>query len=87
MKKQIKKTSAPAKKTAPKAVGVIASIVEAISGAKGASAEEILAVLTKKFPDRKPEGMLNTIRIQANKNAKSKEKIDGRGLVYFGKAR
>jgi hypothetical protein len=29
--------------------------------------------------------MLSTVRIQANRNAVKKEKIEGRGLVYYGK--
>jgi hypothetical protein len=65
--------------------GVIATIVETIQRPKGASVDEILEVLVKKFPDRKPASMTATIRIQANRNCKSKDKDEKRGLVYFGK--
>ncbi|HVY20408.1 MAG TPA: sigma-70 family RNA polymerase sigma factor [Bauldia sp.] len=85
------KKSAPAKKSAkatgPKGPGVIASIIEIIGSAKGATAEEIIAILTKRFPDRDPKSMLGTVRIQAPKNSARKEQVEGRGLVYFGKAR
>ena len=63
--------------------GVIAAIVETISRARGASIDEIVAVLVKKFPDRDPDGMKATARIQSNKNCTSKEKHDRRGLVFF----
>jgi hypothetical protein len=92
MKKRTRKTAPAAKQTAAatkaaaeKRPGVIASIVEAISTAKGATAEEIHAGLVKKFPERDPKGMRSTVRIQANRNAARKEKIEGRGLVYYGK--
>jgi hypothetical protein len=87
-KKRPRKTipsTAPKKASGEKKPGVIASIVEAISAAKGATAEEIHAGLVKKFPERDPKGMRATVRIQANRNAVKKEKIEGRGLVYYGK--
>lgn len=44
-------------------IGIIASIIESIrEGWK--TKDEILAVLIKKFPDRKAEGMKSTISIQ-----------------------
>lgn len=69
---------------AKRGVGVIATIIETISRDRGGSLEEILAVLTKKFPDREAEGMTRTVRIQANKNARKKDRDDKRGLVYYG---
>jgi hypothetical protein len=63
--------------------GVIATIVETISRERVASTEEILEVLVKKFPDRPADGMKATIRIQANRNASSKERDEKRGLIYF----
>lgn len=82
-------TDMPAKKKAkPKKVmnggGVIATIIDTIKRDRGASADEIVAVLTKKFPDRKAKSMMNTVKIQAAKNAKKKTKDDKRGLVYHG---
>jgi hypothetical protein len=85
---------AKAKKTSPKTVkakgstgaakpGVIATIIETISREKGATADECLAILVTKFPDRKPESMIKTVRIQANKNCSSKERDEKRGIVYF----
>jgi hypothetical protein len=82
-KTSAKKTSA-AKSDKPKGPGVIATIVSTINRASGASAEEILAILTAKFPDREPDGMMKTIRIQANKNAHHKDKTEKRGLIYYG---
>lgn len=64
--------------------GVIATIVETIKRDRGASQDEIVAVLVKKFPDRTEDAMRGTVKIQANKNAKKKEKDDKRGLVYYG---
>ena len=53
-----KKTAAkPAKSsTGPNKPGVIATIVEMISRTEGASKDEILKILIKKFPDRDPDG-------------------------------
>lgn len=71
-----------------KGPGVIATIVETISRAKGASVDEVLEVLTKVFPDRDPDGMTRTIRIQANKNATSKDRDEKRGgVVCFRRGR
>jgi hypothetical protein len=62
---------------------VIATIVDTISREKGASIDELVGVLTKKFPDRDEAGMRATCRIQANRNATSKDKDEKRGLVYY----
>ena len=86
-----KKTEASASKakakTNPrnKGVGVIATIIVTIDSAKGATADEILAVLKKAFPDRKAEGMAATVRIQANRNADHKTKDEDGSVRYFGK--
>lgn len=66
-----------------KGVGVIATILEAMGRDRGATAEEMVAILTKKFPDRKAEGMTSTVKIQAARNAKKKDKDEKRGLVYY----
>jgi hypothetical protein len=71
------------KKVATDRPGVIATIVENISKAKGATADETLEVLTKAFPDRDPDGMRKTVLIQSAKQCTSKEKDDKRGIVYF----
>lgn len=65
--------------------GVIATIVETISRASGASVAEIIEVLKKKFPERKVKAMTTTIKIQAPRNATTTEKSDKRGLVYYCK--
>ena len=62
--------------------GIIDVIIETIKRDRGASREEIVGVLAKRFPDRKPA--LSTINIQANKNAKKKEDDPKRGRVYYG---
>ena len=67
----------------PKKVGVISTIIEMISRDKGASKEEMLKVLTDKFPDRDPAGMSKTITIQANRHKSSKETDEKRGLVFL----
>lgn len=67
----------------PRAPGVIAAIIEAMSRASGVSLEETVAILTKKFPERKTKSMTSTAKIQLSKNAKSKEKNEKRGLVYY----
>jgi hypothetical protein len=89
-KAKAKKTAT--KKTAAKTdgvkkVGVIATIIEEISKAKGATADEVLAVLVKRFPDRDADGMRKTILIQAAKNCSSKDRDEARGLVYFRRGR
>jgi hypothetical protein len=72
------------KKDGPiKKVGVIDTIVSTMKSKNGASIEEIVAVLKKKFPDRDEKGMTSTARIQANKKCSHKEKDDVRGLLYF----
>lgn len=86
--KKTKKTAAKksgAKPAAtPRGEGVIATIIKTIGRANGASADECLEVLVKAFPDRAPESMRKTVMIQANKNAKSKERSEKRGVVYYG---
>jgi hypothetical protein len=89
MAKKARATKAPKKKSSngsgkPKGPGVIATIIETMQRDRGASADEIVAVLVKKFPDRKAKSMLSTVKIQANRNAKKKDKDDKRGIVYYG---
>ena len=87
-KSKAKKSAAkkPAAKTNGNAKpGVIATIIETISRPTGASMDELITILTKRFPDRKPASMAKTCSIQANANAKSKDRDEKRGLVYFGK--
>ena len=82
--KKAKSNGAPKKERAARPPGVIATIRETMERERGASKEEMLAVLTKKFTDRTEAGMLNTVNIQAPKHAKKKEKDDKRGTVYYG---
>lgn len=81
--------SKPKKTVAVKAKGpgVIATILETMSRDKGATADEMLAVLVKAFPDREADGMRKTVLIQASKNCTSKERDERRGLVYFRRGR
>jgi hypothetical protein len=87
-----KKTKTAAAKPAKSSTGaakpgIIATIVEMISRTEGASKDEILKILVKKFPDRDPDGMGKTIIIQANRNKSSKETIEDRGIVYYNRRR
>jgi hypothetical protein len=70
-------------------VGVIDVIKHELCKERGASTTEIHAKLVEKFPDRDPEGMLSTVRVQVNRLAKAlkitKERDEKRGLVYYGK--
>ena len=79
--KKAKKSSANGGTAKP---GVIATIVETIGRPTGASINELVAVLSKQFPDREPDGMRATCRIQANANARRKDRTEKRGLVYYG---
>ena len=81
-KKKAKMTAAPAARP-----GVIATIIETISRDRGATADEIVAVLVKAFPDRDADGMRNTVLLQASKNATSKERDETRGLIYYRRGR
>lgn len=80
-KSKSKKKAAPKKPTGP---GVIATILETMKRKNGATVEEMVAVLVKKFPKRRKESMTSTVKIQAAKNAKKKENDERRGLVYYG---
>jgi hypothetical protein len=82
--KATKKTAAP---KAAKGPGVIATIIDCISKEKGATADEIVAVLVKTFPNREEAGMRKTALIQANKNCTSKEADEKRGRVYHRRGR
>jgi hypothetical protein len=75
------------KKVAGNGTGVIATIVETISREKGGTIAEIVAILSKRFPDRNPDSMRVTSRIQANTHCTSKEKTDARGLIYYRRGR
>jgi hypothetical protein len=54
---------------------------------RGATADEMLAVLVKAFPDREADGMRKTVLIQAAKNCTSKERDKKRGLIYYRRGR
>ena len=64
--------------------GVIATIIDTIGRPSGASINELVAILSKRFPDREPDSMRATCRIQANANAERKDRTEKRGLVYYG---
>ena len=54
--------------------GVIESVIEIISRPQGATIPEIVAILSKRFPDRDETGMAATARAQTNKHATKKER-------------
>ena len=66
------KTKTPAKKagTGKPKVGVISTIIDCLKS-KPHTKDQLLAVLTKKFPDREPDGMKQTINIQVPSRLKT----------------
>jgi len=80
-----KKKATKKKATGERKPGVIACIVELISRPQGATIDQMIAVLTKKFPDRKAKSMTSTCKIQANKNATTKDKNKDGAVVYYKK--
>lgn len=64
--KQGKKKKEPPLGKKEKTAGVVAVIIELIekAGQKGISKEQILEELIKRFPDRRPTSMKNTINVQ-----------------------
>jgi hypothetical protein len=72
----------------PKSPGVIATIRELMERPEGATVSEAVARLTSIFPDRPPQGMATTVRIQVNRLAKANGRSttsvteEGRGRVY-----
>jgi hypothetical protein len=67
--------------------GIIATIIATISRDRGASKNEILKILTDKFPDRAPESMTRTVGIQAPRQCTSKQDEEKRGRVYYRRGR
>ena len=100
-------TAAPAAKTKPAAkkaapakpktneIGILACILECLQRKEGATVREIHAELKKRFPERRPEGMLASIRIQIHRMPKQrgfelkrlKQDKERGGLVYKAPAR
>jgi hypothetical protein len=80
-------TTRPKAAKGPKGPGAIATIIDCISKGRGATADEIVAVLVKAFPDREADGMRKTTLIQPNKNRTSKEMDEKRGRVYYRRGR
>ena len=75
-------THYPRKTSMPE--GVVATVIKTIQRPAGATANELLAVLVKHFPDRTPKGMMTTARIQANKHATRRAKDEDGATRYFG---
>jgi hypothetical protein len=51
---------------------------------EGATANEIVAELTRNFPERNPVSMRNTVQIQAPRNATMRQRDPSRGgMVYY----
>ena len=63
--------------------GVCTTIIEAISRKSGASLSELIDILAKKFPERRPESMATTAKCQANLHATHKMISEARGRVYY----
>lgn len=63
--------------------GIIAIILSLMQRREGATREEILVHLTKRFPERSADGMYNTIKMQTRKYVTRTETIPNRGKVYF----
>ena len=59
------KAKAKAKAVARRGVGVIDTIVRQMARVKGASVRELHEAVVKKFPERSPESMRATCRINA----------------------
>ena len=62
-KKRTPKKAAATKAKAEPKVGIIATIIESLSK-KAMTKDELLEVLTKKFPERTPEAMRTTVNCQ-----------------------
>lgn len=68
--------------------GVIGNIKAVLESDNGGTVNEILAVLTNKFPERTADGMKSTVKIQTSRLAKTtgrkivSAEIQGRGRVY-----
>jgi hypothetical protein len=75
------------KPSIPRGHGVIATVTECLTkaGKNGVTVDEVLAVLKKSFPDRDPEAMIKTVRIQMSRQETTKVKNEKRGVVYFAK--
>jgi hypothetical protein len=55
----------------PKKIGIISTVIDCISKEKGATINEIVAVLIETFPDRDPVKMRRTCSTQTNRNCGS----------------
>lgn len=82
------KAAQKAATTEKRANGVIGTIRTMLDRAQGTTRAECLAVLTEKFADRDPMGMVVTVGIQFSRLAQStgrkieNYKVEGRGRVY-----
>jgi len=82
--KTAKKTKAVAAANgAGKKPGVISTILEMLNRATGVTVEEALDRLKTKFPERERDAMRTTCKIQLARHSKSKDKTEGRGLIYY----
>lgn len=86
--KAAEKEKAAKDREAKRADGVIGTIKTILESDRGGTVDEIMTTLTAKFPDRSPDGMKSTVKIQTSRLAKStkrtivNEVIKGRGRVY-----
>lgn len=86
--KEAEKAKAKAERDAKRGEGVIGTIKSMIDSPTGATVEEMLNALVKKFPERTRDGMTSTVKIQSSRLSKTTGRkivsanIEGRGRVY-----
>lgn len=62
--------------------GVISAICEMMDRPQGATRLEIHTELVRRFPNRDPDGMMSTIKINVRKYCTSADKDPKRGTIY-----
>lgn len=72
-----------AKVVKARGTGVLATIGEMITAKGGASIDEIVAQLEKRFPERRSEGMRTTAKVQVKRQGAEKREDSKRGTVWY----
>lgn len=75
-------------KKTKKEAGVVETIQAILTRKTGLPLETIVDELSKRFPDRNPDSMKATVRVQLSRNTKNiiKEKLEGKPITYRWKA-
>jgi hypothetical protein len=68
-----------------KGLGIIATICELMAQPTGVSRAEALEYLIKKYPEREPASMTNTVRINTRQFSTSSAEDEKRGKVFYKK--